>query len=242
MSADDYNMNDYMSFETNVYMPVNYVPYQWGSHYPQYGFMFPQNPLGMAQAAAQVAMLQTTAKAAQAAQALAQKIPPLTLPISGGRSTGMASTATGIKEWLESGKYDFPYGEDIDFFHNRICFDKVCKHDPEMTNDLATEWLRRSIPIAPYKPAPPKPQPLLMQVPKPLQRYSLIPYEDVSKGKVVCGSQVRMPNRSPIYPSLSPMNNVGNKQNALGLIKISSIPIEPTMMIADFPEIIKKFL
>ena len=233
-------MSDYMSFETNIDAPVNYTPSGWGP-YPQPGFMFPQNPLLMAQAAAQAAtqaaMLQAAAKAAQAAQILAQNIPPVTLPVLGG---GITSTASGIKEWLESGKYDFPYGGKIDFFHNRICFDKVCKHDPEMTSDLSTEWLRRSIPIAPYKPAPPKPQHILMHVPKPLQRYSLVPYEDVSKGKIVCGSQVRMPGRSPINPSLSPMNNIGSK-SALGLVKISAISLDPASIITS-PERIKNFI
>jgi hypothetical protein len=214
MSTEDYDPNQFMAMERRVDPPVNFVPPEWPQYHPQQGpgYMLP-NMQGMAQAAAQGAMLQGMAYASQgiaqtmqgANAALANMQPPQLFAGGGGSH---AASAKGIVDWLKSGRYDFPHGKDIDFFHNRLCFDKPCKHDPEMTNSISTEWLRRSTPIAQYKPAPPKPQPMLKIVHKPDQRYSLIPYQNVSKGKVVCASRVRLPNGLPLRFSRVPTEDI----------------------------------
>ena len=107
---------------------------------------------------------------------------------AGGMVGGIVGGKTG--QWLASARYDNPAGGDIDTFHNRLCFDQVCRHDPEMTQDLSTEWLRRAIPMRDY-PHIPSPKPLHAIVPKPHQLYSLVPYQDAAKGGT-CAREVHM--------------------------------------------------
>jgi len=247
MVINDYNMNDYMSFESNVDPPANYIPREWNFRFPNFNFQLPPNLLGMAQAAAQAAaqqaaqaaMMQGMAKAAEAAQALAANIPPISLP---GPLNSAMSTASGIKAWFDSGRFDFPHGGDIDFFHNRICFGKVCKHDPEMTGDVGTEWLRRSVPIAPYKPGPPKAQPMLLIVPRPLQKYSLVPYENVTKGRITCASRVKLPNGVGLEISPVAAGEILDKKSGLGSVKLSAVGFNPGFISPGAPRSIKNFL
>jgi hypothetical protein len=96
---------------------------------------------------------------------------------------------------MQSARFDDPAGGEIDFFHNRLCFDSVCKHDPEMTNDLYTEWLRRAVPMRDDGSAPNAPEQQFsaqMELNPPLQKFSLIPYQDLKKGASECKTLVHM--------------------------------------------------
>ena len=99
--------------------------------------------------------------------------------------------------WLGSARYDNPHGGEIDTFHNRLCFDSVCKHDPEATNDLNTEWLRRSIPAEPVAVTGIPLKPFQFEVPRPDRLMSLTPYDAVS-GKDVRTGPIFIENETPM--------------------------------------------
>ena len=109
--------------------------------------------------------------------------------------------------WRNSGKFDNPSGGDIDFYHNRLCFGEPCKFDPNNTNDLNIEWLRRAVPMRDYPFRPPR-TPIQLLIPKPDREFSLIASHDPGKcpGQVhmVSGVDVKMSSLFPLsgFPSL----------------------------------------
>ena len=154
------------------------VPFPWfvGRHYvPGYGPMFPTiylpppstiTPQGVAQLMAQ--------------QKLVQGI--LAMQSSMNKASAMSGQGTSgeIMGWLKSARYDDPVGGKIDTFHNRLCFDSVCKHDPESSEDLSMEWLRRAIPMreTPHNPDFENFETLL---PRPDREFALIPFQDIGR-------------------------------------------------------------
>lgn len=144
--------------------------------------------LQQAQLAAQMAMQEAAMKAQMTAQAAAAAAMAKMSSIgTGGGSSGMAGGKMG---WITSARFEDPVGGDIDFYHNRLCFDGVCKYDPEGTEDINMEWLRRAIPMReyPYREEIQPPQRLWH---RPDQRYSLIPFEDIRR---VGWQKVYLPN------------------------------------------------
>ena len=79
--------------------------------------------------------------------------------------------------WVRSARYDEPDGGEFDLFNHRLCWDNVCRHDPESSNDLMMEWLRRAAPMRDYR------TPLVFHtmqgmLNKPDREFSLVPYND----------------------------------------------------------------
>lgn len=194
--APEYNPNDYMSLEKTVDFPMNYVPKSYGYSQPPGTYFDPNAFAAQAMQALIMKNMAQAAKAAQAASNVAGKLGGMSL-FGAGASKGSASGgALGMANWVKSGRFDFPYGKDIDFFHNRLCFDRVCRHDSEMTQDLNMEWLRRASPAYDTKSfIKIKPKPVQMLIPKPGLKYSVIPYGDVKNGSSQCSSGVvHLPN------------------------------------------------
>ena len=233
----------HVSLEQTVGLPGNYsmptyMPMQ-PMYYQQYGA-----PMGMmgpslmtnAAYASQMAAARAAFAAQQASQQAFSKMSSLSSSLPGGSTGGLSqglNTIQAIVNWISSGRYDFPHGENVDFFHNRICFDKVCRHDPEMTNDLPTEWLRRASPIANYAQKPPTPKLVHEMVPKPDQKFSLIPYENLSKSKVSYCDGIHIPNGIELRVSNIPTENVV-KVSSLFQISILAIPLSRTLAINEF--------
>jgi hypothetical protein len=101
-------------------------------------------------------------------------------------SMNKASAASGqgtsgdIMSWLKSARYDDPVGGQIDTFSNRLCFDSVCKHDPENSENLSMEWLRRAIPMQ-DNPRNPDFQQAELILPRPDREFSLVPFQDIGR-------------------------------------------------------------
>jgi hypothetical protein len=103
-------------------------------------------------------------------------------------SNPAAALPGNFGNWVRSGRYDFPVGgSDIDFYHNRLCFDEPCKYDPENSGDYSMEWLRRAVPLREY-PYPPIFHPMQLEISKPDREYSLIPYGEAlqANGGLAC--------------------------------------------------------
>ena len=220
--ASDFNDNDYMSLEKNIDFPMNFVPKPYSYQLP--GFYF--DPSALAAQAMQAALMKSMAKAAKAADAagkFAGKMSGTKIPGRGGGSGSKSSGSKGIEEWIKSGRFDFPYGKEIDFFHNRLCFDKVCRHDPEMTQDLNMEWLRRAAPAYDTKSMVKlKVKPVQLLMSKPALKYSIIPYGDVKNGSSQCTSGViHLPNG--LHLKLSDKST----QDVLGIPKVTVAAVPP---------------
>jgi hypothetical protein len=134
----------------------------------------------MLMAASQQATLMQGQAMAQGAAAAAQLMSKATSGLMMGGSASSSqplNQAMQMAEWIKSGRYDFPHGGDIDTFQNRLCFDQVCKHDPEMTSSVSMEWLRRAVPVwqsSASKIA--KVERVHAMLPKPDMKHTLLPY------------------------------------------------------------------
>ena len=175
-----------MSFEQGIAPPTvtTGVPgYMGGGPYyypppPQY-YAQPNTGAMLMATSQQAALMQGQAMAqgAAAAAQLTSNIMSKAMMGSGTSGSQPLNQAMQIAEWMKSGRYDFPHGGEIDTFHNRLCFDEVCKHDPEMTSSLSMEWLRRAVPV--WKSSASKIakiERMHAMVPKPDLRYNLVSY------------------------------------------------------------------
>jgi hypothetical protein len=134
---------------------------------------------------------------------------------------GMANQAIGgfqndLKNSLNSKlliNFDKPAGGEIDTLRYRQCYGQVCMHDPNGTNNLNTEWLRRAAPEEPYKsPAiriPPRPH-LHHMAEKPQREVELVPYWQVSDPtplKVFNSQNLKISSINSYFPINSNFSN-----------------------------------
>lgn len=108
--------------------------------------------------------------------------------------------------WIRSARYDFPEGGDIDMYNNRLCWGSVCKHDPQSSNNLNTEWLRRAVPMRDY-PSPPAFHSMHGEISPPDRECSLIPYDEIKDATTdkMCFSKVYAATNVPITPKMACM-------------------------------------
>lgn len=179
----------------------HYLPFPTSSHGssevaatpPLFGLI---NPLGLLSQSLSTALHGAQTMATNAMKTLVAKSILTQTPMgsAAGKTLAMASK---LKRFVDTARFDDPVGgTNIDLFHNRICFDSaVCKHDPEMTNDLNTEWLRRAVymrdAFLPTKKSFPQTSTQL-QLATPHARFQLIPFEDAQKRPNECKTFVHI--------------------------------------------------
>ena len=167
-----------MSAELDMPLPtMEYHQYQYYGGAPFYG---PGALNQMSQAAmllaqqAKLAAEQFALNASIQAKAAAAKLASNTAASAGTRAlTAIPGPVGKYILWKNSAKFENPSGGDIDLYHNRLCFDAPCKHDPNSSNDLEMEWLRRAAPMREYPYVPPR-TPIQLLIPKPDREYNLI--------------------------------------------------------------------
>ena len=179
--------------------PSNHAPSDVAANPPLFGGLM--NPLGLISQSISNAINDAQNMAANAMKSLVAKSiitqNPLGSMISQSPMGSAVAMASKLKRFVDTARFDDPVGgANIDFFHNRICFDTAaCKHDPEMTNDLNTEWLRRAVPMRdafiPTRKSFPQTFTQL-QLGAPHARFQLIPFEDMRKGPNECKTFVHI--------------------------------------------------
>ncbi|KAF4679246.1 hypothetical protein FOZ60_015312 [Perkinsus olseni] len=88
--------------------------------------------------------------------------------------------------WIKHLRYENPAGGDIIFHKYHLCWGHPCVSDPSAAASLDMEWMRRGVPIGPpFRPTPEAPRapempsigPYEHIIGKPLQEYTVHPYD-----------------------------------------------------------------
>lgn len=175
----------------------NWIPLPTYDGPPDPAFSWPNffNPLSLIPNLSGALSAMKTFAQAQAQAAVGAAVNGIGNAIMANSGASPLASAVKLGKYVETLRYDDPVGGEIDTFHNRLCFDSVCKHDPEMTNDLNTEWLRRAVFMRDDGSAPNAPEQqhsthLLFK--RPHQRFFLVPYQDATKRLGECKTLVHM--------------------------------------------------
>jgi hypothetical protein len=207
------NLMESLKAEVHIDPPQ---PLYYPGYYGQQQMYFPQfiNPLTGLQAylanqtkllANQATLAAATAVAQTKAQVAGTGKAMLDYQMQQAKSNPASILPGKYGNWVRSARYDFPEGGEIDTYNNRLCWGEVCKHDPQTSNDLNMEWLRRAVPIREY-PAPPEFHMMHGQLSRPDREFSLIPYDDVKNGNQNCFSKVHPASNVPVVPTIAGMS------------------------------------
>ncbi len=211
--------------ELNLDPPTVSNPYYYypqGGHLPYDPITAMQNYLAyqakmlsyQASMAAAAVVAQTKAQVANMGNAM------LAYQMNQAQSNPASSLPGKYGNWVRSARYDFPAGGDIDTYNYRLCWGNVCKHDPQSSNDLNMEWLRRAVPMRDY-PSAPSFETMHKEFTRPDRECSLIPYDEIKdlKSDRNCFSKVYTPTGVPIIPKIAcmPINPIGLSDSRLQL-------------------------